>query len=675
MEEEEEEDGTDGREEEAVAWRALSCCLDVLSSTTGGGGRGAGEAETAEAIETAEGMDAGVGGEEEATLSSSLSQGALSRLVPYALRVALSSPSSSSSSSSSKVQTMQRHSSNAYCRLVGRYRPSLDVACDRLLRAVDDLVVRTMHVDGGGGAKNAAIPSSRGAVVRLPSHHERVVVATLTSVRALVASGNPKRTFGRVCSANVLPTLGRLGNVVAAAVPTTGGGEEAGGEVEGTTTTAAAAQAAGTFVRRVLRDGLLSPAHHLDGYRTTRELREHPSLPTFDVMESDDEDAAMVAGDEDAERQNEIEEEANEKEGGRGEGAKPPRRQYSCYQSALFESLRTLLSVEEDRGEGDESTSHPGDRLSAPEKRRRDAAAVACALPEIVRGYFEGVAPRSATCAATANSTSRSEDGAALLFRFWRGATLPAFRALFRTMKRCRSAEDLEHDDSGLLVASLMDAMTETLGLVLRHDAYSPSYVDPGGHHLAYLEWTSRGLLGCARRLGSWPRSEEGGAANDAPSSVGGGVRATLETSLRRILLLNHRLLHDELATVVSFACSGLPRSDANDLLCALVKTYRELRQVGYFLISTKKAFGAGQGGSMSMDNLLKCGAVMESLSIAYQRSIPSGQLAEIWNFFDEWITSTAVQNPAEASEPLGVVVPFAVQMFILFIKNTRTNK
>ena len=77
----------------------------------------------------------------------------------------------------------------------------------------------------------------------------------------------------------------------------------------------------------------------------------------------------------------------------------------------------------------------------------------------------------------------------------------------------------------------------------------------------------------------------------------------------------------------------------------------------------------------MSMNNLLKCGTVMESLSIAYQISIMSGQLSEIWNFSDEWITSTAVQNPAEATKPLEVVVPFAVQMFTLFIKNTRTNK
>jgi len=195
---------------------------------------------------------------------------------------------------------------------------------------------------------------------------------------------------------------------------------------------------------------------------------------------------------------------------------------------------------------------------------------------------------------------------------------------------------------------------------------------------LTYLERATKGLL----RYVTGNDSLEELASPLTDQEI-----CALETSFCHVIQLNHRLLHEKLVNVIAFACSRLPSSQlqvqpgqntkAHELLFSIVKIYRELRQVGYFLKSTRGAFAAGFASHQSapMKNLLHCGHILDSLSLAYQ-SCPSGQLHEIWEFFDGWIVDIVGQKVGDGvAGGATAELSFAVRMFAVFVKNIRADK
>ncbi|KAL7548788.1 hypothetical protein ACHAWF_012045, partial [Thalassiosira exigua] len=230
----------------------------------------------------------------------------------------------------------------------------------------------------------------------------------------------------------------------------------------------------------------------------------------------------------------------------------------------------------------------------------------------------------------------------------------------------------------GRRAAALLEATAGTLGLLAAFDAHSPSYGDPEGGHARFLERTAEGLLLCVDAMDG---------TGDAPSGGGGGrASRALTTSLRRIQALDHRLLRDGLPRVISFACARLDRGreggrckEARSLLAEAATTYRELRQVGHFLRSARGACAVGRGEGRFVRDLLGCGDVAESLSVAY-RICPSGQIGELWKFFDGWIADSSSRKSGEGEGPPRLKdekteLSFAVRMFVLFIRNLRVDQ
>ena len=264
----------------------------------------------------------------------------------------------------------------------------------------------------------------------------------------------------------------------------------------------------------------------------------------------------------------------------------------------------------------------------------------------------------------------------------------------------------------------MIGAITGTLGLVLEHDVYSPSYDDPDGRHLAFLARVTKVLLRCVDDYADIGGVEETDDDDDAPS--------LLLASLHSLLLLNHRVIHERLADVIAFAWSCLSSSSSNeansprmakmkegadDLLSAIVKTYRELRQVGYFLRCTRGASKVSRSVLTSENNekIAVLQLLEHHLSEAYQTDLPSGQLRGIWDFFDGWIAENvdvgvdtgdrqmfAPDEPKQQLQKHGDEVEgeesvkasasnihpavaaelsLAVEMFIVLIKNIRSNK
>jgi hypothetical protein len=348
------------------------------------------------------------------------------------------------------------------------------------------------------------------------------------------------------------------------------------------------------LIQNILWDGLFHPVHHMDGFRTMSEMKIVPKLE------------AIASGNDGGKQK------VDEKKAGK-----------TCFQAGLFHSVRTLLSVQ-----------------ASVEDNEKDVIATAILLPEIVHGFFERVREHAWQSKIGGSTT---EADAKVQFRLWCHLILPALESLF-SMKQDGS-EDVKN--------ALLNAVSQTLGLVLQYDAYLPSYNDPDEEHLTYLQSVANGLVRCVDESNNSTKSDDDNA---------------LVASLCNLTLLNHRLLHGQLSNVTFYTCSCLPQKnqEPNKLLFTIVKTYRELRAIGDFLTATRDAFAnARQECADTMNNILLCNNVVDSFALAYQ-SCPSGQLQEIWNFFDGWVVDSMSATPQ---------LMFAVHMFIIFVKSIRSDK
>jgi len=431
-----------------------------------------------------------------------------------------------------------------------------------------------------------------------------IITSTLQLIHNLLSKSNHKKMFGMICS--ILSCFGRL---KMAAV--TGDNNEVN-----------------ELIKDIIYDGLFDNIHHMEGFRAMSELQ---TVPTLSNQETEVEELMEEAN---------KQEKKKEQEGGK-------KKKKSSFQSALFTSISSLLSPTIS-GEGDMN-----------EKEVQDTIATANILPVIIQGFFERIKEGSIGTTTTAEVAANTQ------FRFWCNIMTSAFEQLFRFSSSDSSSSE---ETCGELALALLSAVSETLGMILKYDAYLPSYNDPNEQHLKYLECVTSGILQCIKR-------------DVTPECKIQAADKQMLVSLRHALLLNHRLLHDRLDRTIYFSSSLLSSetsSQANELLCVIVKTYKELRQVGYFLSSTRRVFANNddEDGLSFMSDLLNCGSIMESLSTAYQ-ICPSGQIHEIWNFFDGWIADIVdqkiqidVDNSASTTE-----LSFAIQMFITFIKNIRASK
>eukprot|EP00804_Cyclotella_cryptica_P017276 CCRYP_016835-RA/>CCRYP_016835-RA protein AED:0.01 eAED:0.01 QI:567/1/1/1/0.5/0.33/3/1874/1230 len=590
-------------------WRTLSCCLEILSNPSASVEK-LSQQPTTTNPSTYETM-----------LSNSFSQSTLSRLVPLAASVGFGL-FDNASTNEDHLQC-QKHASRCFHHLVQRYRPSLEIGCTSLLQHIEQLVFQPSI---GDDAPNA--------VKTLPRHHYSIVCGALRLIHSLLGQANPKRSFGVLCSLEVLPRFGRLAFVHCNNDDITSNIhnlEERGGEAQ-------------SLVERIIRDGLFHSVHHMDGFRSMPELRVMMAVPKLDSS------AGEKTGD--------IIKEEEKSKGGGGKG---------CYQSAFFQSLRVIIS-----GVSNEDCESSQASVSV-----HDAIATVNMLPLLIRGFFDRILnkeKREDNTSGSSQGKTTTEADSKLQFRFWCCAASPAFERLF---VMCDHGSDSDN-----LGVALLKMTAETLRVVLEYDAYSPSYSDPDDALLSFLNFVTEGLLRWVNRC-------------DFASSLYEQRTIHLISSIRTILLLNHRLLHERLSHCIAFACVSLRhychedcvQADASTLLSTIVKIYGELRQVGYFLLSSRIAFSDMKSSNLdseSMHSLLSTSQAMKLLASTYQ-SCPSGQLHEIWDFFDGWVVSIIdevstvsknnmadeTSNEAEAA----IELIFAIRMFVAFIKNIRTDK
>ena len=598
--------GDEDDDNELLAWRALSCCLDIIllqsssrNSTDGN-----------EVVNNDKGPSTH---HHEVLLSTSLPQGTLNRLIPYSAKTSFASASTSTSA------TIYEYTSKCFVHLTKRYKPTLDNACSSLLHEVDSLVSSSIATTTTTKRNN-----SMASQQQQQQHQTNLILyATLQLIHTLLSKSNHKKMFTTICS--ILPCLGRL-------MMAGGNHHDNDNDNEAPNTTYLNVD---ELVKNVVWDGLFDITHHMEGFRSMSELQNVPVLLLKQVKEEGANNEQVA---------NDIKSKAGEK-----------KKKKICFQSNLFASVSSLLSP----SAADDTDSNMEEDTTA-DKGVYDSIATVNILPILIRGFFERIRT------ARRGSTSSSEGDANIQFRFFCHVMAPVFEHLFKVQS---------NEVDGDLSLALLNTVSKTLGLVLDYDAYLPSYSDPDGKHLAFLESITTGLL---QKING-----EDLFTDEQYSDQKIQVNILLITSLRHILLLNHRLLHERLDYVLYFACTCLTTSrgkssPANELICAIVKIYRELRQVGYFLTSARGAFSYNSTEIRSnfMLEVLNNGNIMESLSVAYQ-TCPSGQVHEIWNFFDHWIVDIVDQKFADDINNDSAIAElrFVVQMYIIFLKNIRANK
>ena len=625
-------------DDDVIGWRVLSCCLDILLLSSSSNNKN--HTNTSSQTQS----------QHETLLASSLPQGTLSRLLSYAARITFVTET---------TNYAQKYASNCYHHLTKRYHPTLDNA-STLLHEVDELL------------STSAMMSSGSSSVNKQQHKTIVINSTLQLISRQMIKSNPRKMFGTIC--HILPYLGRILLL--------GGVDNDKDRDEDTPRTK-------DLVQNIVWEGLFNVAHHMEGFRSMGELQFVPTLSKHKGVGEEGLVNDMNAPNENEEspkpkkRRNQTKQDDTEVR----------KKKKISFQSSLFNTLSNLLSPSSTTVDSDSDSEGTNEEVKTKISAINDAIATANILPIIIQGFFERIRVHASSSRAGSEGggggSSTSEGDANVQFRFWCYVILPVCEQLFHSIhSKSESSPSVPLLHSDELSLALLKTISTTLGFVLKYDAYLPSYNDPNEQHLRFLESITSGLLQYINTdMQQLMEEEEEEEEEEGRQNSESQFCVLLVTSLHNILLLNHRLLHKEMDNVIYFACSCLFSSvekshvNANELLCVLVKTYRELRQIGYFLTSIRGAFtnnnvkSEEKGTFESIMNLLGCGNIMESLSMSYQ-TCPSGQVHEIWNFFDGWIVNIVDEKfPSEWAKGATAELAFAVQMFIIFIKNIRTNK
>ena len=660
-----------------------------------------------------------------------LSQSVLLRLLTLAVKVSFSTNNNDTSSRSSSKSDENLHmaTSNAYIHLIQLYHPTLHVACKTLLPLIDNVLVNSIITYNSNSNSNnntttekQDMRSQQQTRIIIPNYCANILSSTLTLILQSMVSmseySNNKRTFTLLSSMDVLSILGRWALMSSSSVVCHGKNDDDDDDDMTPTMTK-------VLVEQIIQEGLFFSNGGNDQLRPSAAMMSSSS--GGDVMDGFREccgiGATFITTKENVNDDDDEDEIKGTKKTKtdvmKQKITKTKTTTITRYQSSLFDSIRDMIFLPLEttatttmmrNGEDnimDEDDGQATMTLLPSSFVLMTTKATSILLPMIVRGFFKRAKVSSSSYGSSPTTTATSSmilsPSNGIQFRFWYRIILPTIEKLELLVSKKEQPSDSGSISPSPLsylseTTSLVCAVSDTLSLVLNYDIYSPSYTDPNGLHLSFLERVTKILLLII--------GDDIIHMNIDHKHYYYTLLSSLFASYYHLLLLNHRLLHDKLVDIISFAWSCLIVSsvssldsnnsklmntlsttmkvNADGLLAAIVKTYRELRQLGYFLTCIRNAYHqviihdeqqGNYNNSIVIRKLLE-----QHLSTSYQTDLPSGQLPGVWEFFDEWIMETTVKfllNSNNDTKEVVVVseLSLAVEMFIVFIKNIRTNK
>ena len=352
------------------------------------------------------------------------------------------------------------------------------------------------------------------------------------------------------------------------------------------------------IVKKVVWFAIYDPHNHMDGFRSMN--LEVPIL--------------------DAEIQRQVEE--------RKKGQKDLKKKkvtnsaHSCYQQALFSSTKTLI----------------GDAAGKED--------IYLFIPLLIEGFmcqsleWDKIGEKNAS-----RKQSRVDTTARVQFRFWSTLVYPMLDILKKTN------ESLD----GSKMQSMLLSIQKCLALLLKFDAYLPSFADPGNQHLNYLTAAGEVLLSLAERRRGGPETTE-----------------YLRT-FQHLFTLNHHIYHEKLSRLIT--CTANPsdshqKSSSSELLCTLCCTYQKLRQLDHFV---RNVLSCADNNLLSdgsdfkaRSSFLHDASFLRALTSAIQNS-PIGQTQEVWGLANQHILDSAKSANTEA-------LVHSVDVFVIILKAVRVG-
>lgn len=306
-----------------------------------------------------------------------------------------------------------------------------------------------------------------------------------------------------------------------------------------------------------------------------------------------------------------------------------------CYQSVLMASFRSIF-----------------DKLLNDENQL-DIAAFASLTELLGRGFCVQTAAWQAQKEKSNKKAVASLGTATLQFRFLAGLIGPFLHLL----KKAPSSH-------------LFQSFTFCLDLMFEFDSYHPTYEDPNQYHFKFLQ----------------KLFEQSLKSLEADCETSECLKA-IESMVR----LNHLLIHEEIPRLVAHSAMSRKRTEnqieLKSLAMTLIKTYQELRQLGYLLnafVESYKIFRTSVNqdrintGLDIIHEVFKDNDTVRVISSAVS-SAPYGQTQALFKTFDDWIVNEVpmLQSHADSKDvqTLHGFLSVVATLFVSLLRNLRVDE
>jgi len=372
-----------------------------------------------------------------------------------------------------------------------------------------------------------------------------------------------------------------------------------------------------SVVKQVIWYALYDVQHHMDGFRSMN--LDVPLLDKTIQVQDEDTDTAPKG---------------NKVKKGKG-GVK------AAYQQSLLTSIKSLMQPKKSK-----DTVH---------------VRVASLLPLLIEGFMSQLLQYE-NDAASKNVSRRADIIARIQFRFWSHIVHPLLECV--------------RDESEGRV-EILASLHQCLGLLLKFDAYMPSFEDKGGDHLKYLLAIGEAML----------HLEEGDKGGDELVGI-----------FQHLFALNHHVYHENLSRLITCVVhihigstgartsNGYPSTRSSQFISSMTKTYQKLRQLGHFI---KNIIGSmtdlntntnlarktmKTNTNIKTFPFLREAAFQKSITVAI-RSSPIGQITDIWTRMNDQIMKSFESMGMESGKGTNLdsnsirVLVQVVEFFVLFLK------
>jgi hypothetical protein len=545
----------------------------------------------------------------------------LHKIVPIALSLALEEEEeveTVTNEISDPTTTVQNLANDCYCQLADNlYRPPFDVICDSLLPILTrDRSTKTSHPSLAANDTKMMMVGEEDDDGKKKRNNNmittiwlRVAISTIRIMNSRIANANPKKSFQLLVRPKVFLDLAVVYYMLLQIE-------------EGTSTTnKEQTEILKTLFNALIRDGIFSLEHHMDGFRSLQL-----AVPVFDTIgqkEKVEVDSAATTP------------------------ATTPttKSSFRGYQEGLLITLEGYLIVDD----------------NSSKSSSIEAESISHITPLLLDIFLEQSSKvQQQTTKKSYKKTKVVDKLGHLQFRFFSCLTGNLLKGLLKSKN-----DFIQTEIDVRLRVSLFAMIGKNLDLLLKYNVYQPSLGNSAEQ--SFLDRIGKETMKSMTAQGENENENEKQHVIHYHISFAEWERST--RILDVILRLNHTILHEQLTVILSRCltyCSGkgsdvaTVAASAKAFLVTIIATYGKLRQLDYFYMNLLDAVSVltREEESYRLVQLLAFGDdddISRQIGTAIQES-PIQQLKQIFSTVNESIVGRS-EYSKDDSLPLEVTL------------------